>query len=99
MYLACKHRHEPAACARLYILHVALDVLALGVMIPVLPGIVLEFMDGETAGAAEMFGAFARAWGFASTTSSWRLRAAVRRRRGLGDHLGHDWHVFAYIPT
>lgn len=41
---------------------VALDVLALGIMIPVLPRIVLGFMDGDTAGAAEMFGAFATVW-------------------------------------
>jgi DHA1 family tetracycline resistance protein-like MFS transporter len=41
---------------------VALDVLALGVMIPVLPRIVLGFMDGDTAGAAEMFGVFATVW-------------------------------------
>jgi DHA1 family tetracycline resistance protein-like MFS transporter len=41
---------------------VTLDVLALGLMIPVLPRIVLGFMDGDTAGAAEMFGAFATVW-------------------------------------
>ncbi len=41
---------------------VALDVLALGVMIPVLPTIVLGFMGGDTAGAAEMFGVFATVW-------------------------------------
>ena len=37
---------------------VALDVLALGVMIPVLPTIVLGFMGGDTAGAAGVFGLF-----------------------------------------
>jgi DHA1 family tetracycline resistance protein-like MFS transporter len=41
---------------------VTLDVLALGLMIPVLPRIVLGFMDGDTAGAAEMFGAFSTVW-------------------------------------
>ena len=41
---------------------VSLDVLALGVMIPVLPTIVLGFMGGDTAGAAEMFGVFATVW-------------------------------------
>lgn len=41
---------------------VALDVLALGLMIPVLPRIVLGFMGGDTAGAAEMFGAFSTVW-------------------------------------
>ena len=41
---------------------VTLDVLALGMMIPVLPTLVLGFMGGDTAGAAEMFGVFATAW-------------------------------------
>src|SRR6187401_188932 len=41
---------------------VALDVLALGLMIPVLPRIVLGFMGGDTAGAAEMFGLFSTVW-------------------------------------
>ena len=39
-----------------------LDVLALGLMIPVLPRIVLGFMGGDTAGAAEMFGVFSTVW-------------------------------------
>ena len=42
---------------------VTLDVLALGIMIPVLPTIVLGFMDGDTAGAAKVFGLFATVWG------------------------------------
>ena len=42
---------------------VTLDILALGIMIPVLPKIVLQFMGGDTAGAAEMFGLFATVWG------------------------------------
>lgn len=41
---------------------VTLDVLALGLMIPVLPRIVLGFMGGDTAGAAEVFGVFATVW-------------------------------------
>lgn len=42
---------------------VTLDVLALGLMIPVLPNLVLAFMGGDTAGAAEVFGLFATVWG------------------------------------
>ena len=38
---------------------VTLDVLALGLMIPVLPTIVLGFMGGDTANAAEIVGLFA----------------------------------------
>src|SRR5258708_31662867 len=42
---------------------VTLDVLALGVMIPVLPTIVLGVLGGDTAGAPEMVGLFATVWG------------------------------------
>jgi DHA1 family tetracycline resistance protein-like MFS transporter len=42
---------------------VTLDCLALGIMLPVLPTIVLDFMGGDTAGAAEAFGVFATTWG------------------------------------
>ncbi|MCA3267500.1 MAG: MFS transporter [Azospirillum sp.] len=41
---------------------VALDVLALGVMIPVLPKLVVELTGGETAHAAEIYGLFATLW-------------------------------------
>lgn len=41
---------------------VTLDVLALGLMIPVLPRIVLGFTGGDTAGAAEMYGLFSTVW-------------------------------------
>ena len=41
---------------------VALDVLALGMMIPVLPRIVLDFMADDTAGAALVFGLFSTVW-------------------------------------
>ncbi|QJR11983.1 Tetracycline resistance protein, class C [Usitatibacter rugosus] len=41
---------------------VALDVLALGIIIPVLPKLVERFMGGDTARAAEVFGLFGTAW-------------------------------------
>jgi DHA1 family tetracycline resistance protein-like MFS transporter len=41
---------------------VTLDVLALGLMIPVLPRIVLEFMGGDTAEAAQVYGLFSTIW-------------------------------------
>jgi hypothetical protein len=37
---------------------VALDMLALGIMVPVLPKLVLEFEGGDTARAAIMIGLF-----------------------------------------
>ena len=37
---------------------VLLDMLALGIVIPVLPKLVLDFLAGDTARAAEIFGVF-----------------------------------------
>src|SRR6516164_7678420 len=41
---------------------VALDVLALGVVIPVLPKLIEQFLGGNTARAAEINGGFSTAW-------------------------------------
>ena len=41
---------------------VMLDMMALGVMIPVLPKLVIEFEQGNTAQAAIMFGLFSTVW-------------------------------------
>jgi DHA1 family tetracycline resistance protein-like MFS transporter len=84
---------------------VALDVLALGVMIPVLPTIVLGFMGGDTAGAAEMFGLFATVWGLMQFLCS-PLLGALSDRYGrrpviliscLG--LGLDYIFMAIAPS
>ncbi len=84
---------------------VTLDVLALGVMIPVLPRIVLGFMDGDIAGAAEVFGLFATVWGVMQFLSS-PLLGALSDRYGrrpvillscLG--LGLDYVFMALAPS
>jgi MFS transporter, DHA1 family, tetracycline resistance protein len=84
---------------------VTLDVLALGVMIPVLPTIVLGFMGGDTAGAAEMFGLFATVWGLMQFLCS-PLLGALSDRYGrrpviliscLG--LGLDYVFMAVAPS
>jgi len=84
---------------------VALDVLALGLMIPVLPRIVLDFMAGDTAGAAGVFGAFATAWGLMQFLFS-PLLGALSDRYGrrpviliscLG--LGLDYVFMAVAPS
>jgi DHA1 family tetracycline resistance protein-like MFS transporter len=84
---------------------VTLDVLALGVMLPVLPGIVLAFMAGDTAGAAEMFGLFATVWGLMQLVFS-PLLGALSDRFGrrpviliscLG--LGLDYIFMALAPS
>jgi DHA1 family tetracycline resistance protein-like MFS transporter len=41
---------------------VLIDVLAIGLIIPVLPRLVEQFMGGDTARAASVFGAFGTAW-------------------------------------
>jgi DHA1 family tetracycline resistance protein-like MFS transporter len=84
---------------------VTLDVLALGLMIPVLPKLVLDFMAGDTAGAAEVFGLFATVWGAMQFVCS-PLLGAVSDRYGrrpvilvscLG--LGLDYVFMAVAPS
>ncbi len=41
---------------------VVVDVLALGIIIPVLPKLVEGFLGGDTARAAEIFGLFGTVW-------------------------------------
>ncbi|MGG7382792.1 MFS transporter, partial [Escherichia coli] len=41
---------------------VALDMLALGMIAPVLPGLVQGFLGGNTAQAAEILGIFGTVW-------------------------------------
>lgn len=41
---------------------VLIDVLAIGLIIPVLPRLIEQFMHGDTANAARMFGLFTTAW-------------------------------------
>ncbi len=41
---------------------VLLDMLALGIVIPVLPKLVVDFLGGDTARAAEIYGLFGTVW-------------------------------------
>ena len=84
---------------------VLLDVLAMGLMIPVLPRIVLDFVDGDVAVAATMFGLMATVWGGLQFLSS-PLLGALSDRYGrrlillfscLG--LGLDYVLMALAPT
>ena len=84
---------------------VLLDMLALGLMIPVLPTIVLGFMGGDTASAAEVFGVFATVWGLMQFLCS-PLLGALSDRYGrrpviliscLG--LGLDYVFMAVAPS
>ncbi len=84
---------------------VALDILALGVMIPVLPKLVLGFQGGDSAGAASWYGGFAAAFAAMQFLCSPLLGALSDRfgRRpvillsNLG--LGLDYIVMALAPN
>ena len=41
---------------------VLLDMLALGIIVPVLPGLVVFFRGGDTASAAAVYGVFGSVW-------------------------------------
>jgi DHA1 family tetracycline resistance protein-like MFS transporter len=84
---------------------VTLDILAFGFMMPVLPRLVLEFMHGDTAGASEVFGLFAAAWGLMQFVFS-PVLGALSDRYGrrlviliscVG--LGIDYGVMALAPS
>src|SRR5829696_4865752 len=84
---------------------VTLDVLALGLIIPVLPRIVLGFMGGDTASAAEVIGVFSTVWALMQFFIS-PLLGVLSDRFGrrpviliscLG--LGLDYFLMALAPT
>ena len=52
---------RPAAVNFIFVT-VVLDMLALGMMAPVLPKLVLGFMHGDTAGASQVFGVLGTVW-------------------------------------
>mgnify|MGYP003502317627 CR=1 FL=1 len=52
---------RPAALAFIFVL-VVVDVIAMGVVIPVLPKLVESFEGGDTARAAAVYGVFGTAW-------------------------------------
>ena len=47
---------------RLHLCDLLLDMLAMGIVIPVLPKLVVDFVNGDTRAAAKIFGLFGTAW-------------------------------------
>ena len=84
---------------------VVLDILALGIVIPVLPHLVEDFMGGDTAGAAKVYGLFGTVWAlmqFISMPVVGALSDRFGRRRvillsNLG--LGLDYVLMALAPN
>ena len=84
---------------------VLLDMLALGIIVPVLPRLVFDFVRGDTARAAEAIGLFTTAWALMQFVFSPLLgllsdrfgRRPVILLSNLG--LGLDYIVMALAPT
>jgi DHA1 family tetracycline resistance protein-like MFS transporter len=84
---------------------VLLDMLALGIVVPVLPRLVVDFLHGDTARAAEVIGLFATVWAlmqFIFSPLLGLLSDRYGRRRVIllsNFGLGLDYVVMALAPT
>jgi DHA1 family tetracycline resistance protein-like MFS transporter len=97
---------EPRKAALAFIFSIVLlDVIALGIIIPVLPKLVESMLGGDTPRAAEIYGLFGTAWALMQFVSS-PLLGALSDRFGrrpvllismLG--LGLDYILMALAPT
>ena len=84
---------------------VVLDVLALGIIVPVLPGLVRGFLGGDTARSAEIYGGFGTVWaamqfGFAPVLGALSDRFGRRPVILLSNFgLGLDYLLMALAPN
>ena len=97
---------KPRKAAVIFIfITVTLDMLALGLIAPVLPKLVLDFLGGDAPNAAKMFGIFGTVWALMQFIFSPVLgvlsdrfgRRPVILLSNLG--LGLDYIVMALAPT
>ena len=101
---AVQAQRRPAAVAFILVT-VVLDVLAFGIVVPVLPKLIEAFQHGDTALAAETYGVFATAWGlmqFVFSPLLGVLSDRFGRRRVLLvslTGLGLDYILMALAPT
>ncbi len=84
---------------------VALDMLAVGMIVPVLPGLVKSFLGGDTARAAKMLGIFGTVWALMQFLFS-PLLGCLSDRFGRRPVIllsnfgtGVDYFVMALAPT
>ena len=97
---------RPRRAALVFIfITVVLDMLALGMIIPVLPTLVVEFTGGDAARGAEMYGLFGTVWALMQFVFSPVLGALSDRfgRRPVillsNFGLGLDYILMAAAPT
>lgn len=97
--------HRRRAAAAFIFVTIALDMLAMGMIAPVLPQLITSFMGGNTASGAEMFGIFGTVWavmqfGFSPLLGSLSDRFGRRPIVLLSNFgLGADYLVMAMAPT
>jgi DHA1 family tetracycline resistance protein-like MFS transporter len=83
------HPETPRRAALAFIfVTVVLDVLALGIVIPVLPKLVEQFLGGDTAHAARIVGLFGTVWALMQFVFSPVIGA-------LSDHFGRRFVILA----
>ncbi len=84
---------------------IVLDILALGIIIPVLPGLIEDFLGGDTARAAKVYGLFATVWAlmqFLSMPIAGSLSDRFGRRPVVlasNFGLGLDYVLMALAPN
>jgi DHA1 family tetracycline resistance protein-like MFS transporter len=94
-----------AAALAFIFVTIVLDVLAMGVIIPILPKLVQDFLGGDTARAAAIFGLFGTVWAgmqFIFSPVLGILSDRFGRRRVIlasNFGLGLDFIVMALAPT
>jgi len=99
------HSHRPRRAALPFlVITVALDLLAFGIIIPVLPRLVQEFLGGEAVSAAQVYGLFGLTWAVMQLFGAPVLGAlsdAVGRRPVIllsNLALGFDYLLMAVAP-
>jgi len=101
---AASARQARAAFVFIFIT-VLLDMLALGIIVPVLPGLVVFFQGGDTASAAAIYGVFGSVWAamqfiFSPVLGSLSDRFGRRKVILLSNvGLGVDYLLMALAPT
>lgn len=97
---------EPRRSATMFIfVTIVLDMLALGIIIPVLPKLVIHFSGGDTARGAEFYGLFGSVWALMHFLASPVLGALSDRfgRRPVillsNFGLGLDYILMALAPS